>query len=297
MIEHARSFRGAWLTRAMSVVVVTVMAVTMALSVPYAAKAGTGAVQGEELDALLQALLFRDVTEVLSDEGRAMADDFVEAGYGVPKPAWQNMLDRLYDPKAMAHAFRSEMGKALEDADLAPMVAFFTTDLGQRIARLELDTRKAMTGEAAQAAAGEAWAALDPDTRRAELIEDYVQANDLVEMNVVGAMNSDIAYYRGLWTVAGSDAMSESDLMREIWSTEPEVRADVSEWVYGFSTLAYETLSDEEFARYVAFSRSEVGRQLNFALFAAFDAVYADLSRGLGAGTSMLMQMYDGEQL
>ena len=285
MIEHAHSFRRAWLTRAMSFVAVTVMAVTMALSVPYAAKAGTGAVEGEDLDALLQALLFRDVSEVLSDEGRAMADDFVEAGYGVPKPAWQNMLDRLYDPEAMAHAFRSEMGKALEDADVAP------------IARLELDARKAMTGEAAQAAAGEAWAALDPASRRAKLIEDYVQANDLVEMNVVGAMNSDIAYYRGLWTMAGSDAMSEGDLMREIWSTEPEVRADVSEWVYGFSTLAYETLSDEEFARYVAFSRSEAGRQLNFALFAAFDAVYADLSRGLGAGTSMLMQMYDGEQL
>ena len=296
MIEHARSFRGAWLTRAMTFVATAMMAVTMALSVPYAAQAESGA-QDADIEALLQVLLFPDVSKVLCDEGRGMADDFVEAGYGVPKPAWQNMLDRLYDPETMATAFRSEMSKALEGADLTPMVAFYTTDLGQTIAQLELDTRKAMTGDAAQAAAGEAWAALDPGTKRAKLIEDYVQTNDLVEMNVVGAMNSDIAYYRGLWTMTGSDVMSESDLIREIWSTEPEVRADVSEWVYGFSTLAYDSLSDEEFARYVEFSRSEAGRQLNFALFAAFDAVYADLSRGLGAGTSMLMQMYDGEQL
>ncbi|AJE47019.1 DUF2059 domain-containing protein [Celeribacter indicus] len=255
--------------------------------------------QGADLDALMEALLFREVSEVLAAEGRDMADDFAEAGYGVPEVAWREMLTRLYDPAVMARAFRREMGAALEGADLAPMVEFYRSDLGQRIARLELETRKALATEEAQAAAGEAWAELDPDTERARLIESYVQVNDLVELNVVGAMNSDIAYYRGLWMdgMPQEEGMTDGEILSEIWASEPEVRADVSEWVYGFSTLAYDTLSDAEFADYIAFARTEPGQRLNAALFAAFDGVYEDLSRGLGAGTARLMRDYEGEQL
>ncbi|SFI83252.1 DUF2059 domain-containing protein [Celeribacter neptunius] len=294
----ARRVRGGLLAGAvaLSLPAVALPAALSLFSLPQAAEA---AVDEGALKTLMEAMMFDEVVTVLSDEGRSMAEDFVEAGYGVPKPAWDEMLGRLYDPAVMARAFHDEMAKALDGAELAPMVEFFSSDLGQRIARLELDTRKALSDEAAQAAAGEAWAAIDPDTERARLIEEYVEVNDLVEMNVVGAMNSDIAYYQGLWSEGFEmdEGMSDSDLLNQIWSTEPEVRADVSEWVYGFSTLAYSSLSDAELARYVAFARTEAGQRLNMALFATFDAVYDHLSRGLGAGTAVMMQTYDGEQL
>lgn len=268
----------------------------VAMTLPSAARAE---VDEGQLEQLMDAMLFDEVVTVLAREGQDMVGDFVDAGYGVPKPAWKDMLDRLYDPEVMSKAFHDEMAEALKGCDLAPMVAFFSTDLGGRIARLELDTRKAMSDDAAQAAAGQAWAELDPDTERARLIEDYVQVNDLVEMNVVGAMNSDIAYYSGLWSEGfeAEEGMSDSDLLNEIWASEPEVRADVSEWVYGFSTLAYEPLTDDEFEAYIDFARTDAGQDLNRALFASFDAVYEHLSRGLGAGTAMLMQKYEGEQL
>lgn len=252
-----------------------------------------------QLKTLMQAMLFEDVVDVLCDEGTEMSEDFVEAGYGVPKPMWDKMLNRLYDEKVMAQAFHEEMGEALGDADLTPMITFYETDLGQKIARLELETRKAMSDEATQEVANDAWAALDPEAERAQLIEDYVQVNDLVEMNVVGAMNSDIAYYQGLWSAGfeNESGMGDSEILNAIWASEPEVRADVSEWVYGFSTMAYETLSDEEFEAYIDFGRTEAGQKLNHALFSSFDAVYEHVSRGLGAGTAKLMQEFDGEQL
>ncbi|TNE65274.1 MAG: DUF2059 domain-containing protein [Rhodobacteraceae bacterium] len=261
--------------------------------------AASAEVDEAQLGELMDVMLFDEVVGVLAQEGQGMAEDFADAGYGVPKSAWKDMLVRLYDPEVMSKAFHDELAEALEGCDLPEMVAFFSTDLGGRIARLELETRKAMSDEAAQAAAGQAWAELDPETDRARLIEDYVQVNDLVEMNVVGAMNSDIAYYSGLWSEGFDveDGVTDGDLLNEIWASEPEVRADVSEWVYGFSTLAYEPLSDDEFEAYIDFARTEAGQDLNRALFASFDAVYEHLSRGLGAGTAMLMQKYEGEQL
>nr|WP_319251424.1 DUF2059 domain-containing protein [uncultured Celeribacter sp.] len=291
--DRLPSSRLSWLKLLLS----GLMALVLALSLTRPAAAGD-TTREAQLDALMKGLLFTEVVQVLSDEGRDMVDDYAEAGYGIPKRAWKEMITKLYDPAVMTRAFRAELAEALEGADLSPMVAFYESDLGQRIARLELDTRKMLSDETAKTAASDAWAALDPAARRAELIEQYVSANDLVEMNVVGALNSDVAYYQGLWQSSASDeAMSDSDLMREIWSSEAEVRASVSEWVYGFSTLAYDSLSDEELARYVAFSKSDAGQKLNYALFAAFDGVYEQLSRGLGAGTASLMNVFDGQQL
>lgn len=255
---------------------------------------------GEEQDlaALMELLHFTQVTEVLVEEGRGLADDFAEQGLGVPQFAWEEMLGKLYHPKTMLMAMEMELGKALDGVDLAPMTAFFSGELGQKIARLELEARRALTEEAAQDAANAAWAALDPDTARAQLIEDYVNVNDLIDLNVVGALNSDLAYYEGLWQSVDTQTTATSeDLMREIWASEPDVRADVSEWVYSFSVVAYDTLSDEELSAYIDFARSDAGQTLNTALFAAFDAVYDDISRGLGGGTGVLMKTYAGEDL
>lgn len=301
-IEGKARGAGAGVRRLVSAGIVSLAVPLLSLSaLPMPAQAAGAEVQIDEaqLDLLMEYMLFDDVVDVLAQEGRGMVDDFVEAGYGVPKPAWKEMLTRLYDPQVMAQAFHDEMASALDGADLTPMVAFYATDLGGRIARLELETRRAMVDDAAQRAAGEAWAELDPDTERARLIEDYVEVNDLVEMNVVGAMNSDIAYYQGLWSKGfeTEQGMSDGDILREIWAAEPEVRADVSEWVYGFSTVAYDSLSDAELARYIAFAKTEAGQKLNMALFATFDAVYEHLSRGLGAGTAMMMQNFEGEKL
>ncbi len=276
---------------------VAVLAETTTANMPIEVQAAP--TREQALKDLMSAMLFDEVVDVLSDEGQGMADDFVAAGYGVPKQAWEAMLTRLYDPSVMSKAFHDEMSVALKGCDIEKMLAFYETDLGERIARLELETRKALNSEAAQTAAGDAWAAIDPDTDRARLIEDYVDVNDLVEMNIVGAMNSDIAYYRGLWSEGfeTDQGMSDTDMLREIWSTEPDVRADVSEWVYGFSAMAYAPLTDDEFETYIEFARTEAGQDLNTALFASFDAVYEHLSRGLGAGTAVLMRKFDGEQL
>lgn len=253
----------------------------------------------EDVERLFEVMRFPDVVEVLVGEGRSMAADLAEQGMGIPRSAWDKLLERLYDRETMEDAFRVALDDAFGDADLDPMIAFFESPLGQDIAEAELDARRALADEAVLDAAGQAWAELSFDSDRAQLIEDLVSSNELVEMNVVGAMNSDYAYYQGMMQGAPQDAepIDEGELLGQLWSSEDTVRADVADWVYSFSVLAYEGLEDDELADYVAFSRTPAGQKLNYALFAAFDEVYEDISRGMGLGTAVLMQSYSGQEL
>ncbi|RPE71410.1 uncharacterized protein DUF2059 [Pacificibacter maritimus] len=250
------------------------------------------------VDRLMDLMKFRDVIAVLSEEGRSMSDDISDEELGIPRAAWDEMMTRLYDEERLEVAFRGALVDAFGDADLGPAVAFFETDLGQEIAELELNARRAIGDEAVLQAAGDLWAELDPSSERSSLIESYVNTNDLIEMNIIGSLNSDMAYYRG-FNAQALDGMGvdEATIMREVWAGEPEARARVTEWVYGFSALAYQPLSDEDFATYVDFGKSETGQTLNLAMFAAFDSVYADLARGLGAGTAVLAQSSAGQDL
>lgn len=261
------------------------------------ARPATAAGQGH--DALFDALRMEEMVEVLAQEGQMIAEDFDAQGLAVPRDAWADMLGRLYSETVMKAAFRTELSRALDGADTTPMVAFYESDLGQKIAALELDARRAMSGEEAQDLAAEAWAALDVDDPRVALIEEYVETYDLVEMNVAGSMTSDYAYLSAFSRAGGDNGglMSDEDILREIWSYEDDARAEVSEWVYGFSTLAYEPLTDAEFRSYLEFARTDAGQKLNNALFGAFDAVYTEISRGLGTGTALLMSRYSGEEL
>jgi hypothetical protein len=255
-------------------------------------------VSAAPIDDLMDLMKFQDVIEVLADEGRSMADDTPDDELGVPRYVWDEMITKLYDEVTMTQAFREALISAFGATDLSPIVAFYEDDLGREIAELELIARKAITDEAVLAAAGDLWAELDPQSKRAKLIEEYVTANDLIEMNIVGSMNSDIAYYRG-FSAGAKDGMGldDTDIMREVWAGEADARARVTEWVYGFSALAYQPLDEAEFDAYIEFGKSDAGRALNAAMFTAFDNVYADLARGLGAGTALLMQTFDGQDL
>jgi hypothetical protein len=278
------SSRSLWGHKARHGLIVSLIASAAMFTFPVATLAAP-------VDQLIKALRFQEVVDVLADEGRSMSTDMADAGFGVPKPSWDLMLGQLYDTPSMQDAFRTSLNEALSSADVGPMLAFFESELGSKLTDLELEARKIVSDEAVLEAAVDMWSEMPADDARAEQIDAYVDVNDLVEMNIVSSLNSDIAYMRGLMSGAQSDlALSDTDILRDVWASEPEVRVQVSEWIYGYSVLAYETLSDDEFAAYITFGETAAGQALNAALFFAFDEVYAELSFGLGAGTAQLMQ-------
>ena len=106
--------------------------------------------------------------------------------------------------------------------------------------------------------------------------------------NVVGALNANLAFFKGLGAGGGFE-MSEEEMLATVWGREAEIREDTTGWTFGYLTFAYEALTLEELRAYVDLSGTAEGRALNAALFAAFEAVFDDTSFSLGQAVSRFM--------
>jgi len=132
--------------------------------------------------------------------------------------------------------------------------------------------------------------AQDQDPRLA-LLRDFAIAGDLIEQNVAGAMNANLAFYQGMAESGTPGAgMTEDQMLSDVWAQEPQVRKDTEEWLFPYLALAYQPLSDEDLEAYTAFWESPAGKRFNAALFAAFDVVFTNISRDLGRAAARQMQ-------
>jgi hypothetical protein len=237
------------------------------------------------------ALRLDEVLAVMREEGIVYGGDIEDGMFpGAGGAPWAAEVDRIYANERLKTAFDASFAAALEEtgADRDAIVAFFTADPGRRAVALEIDARRALLDEAVEDASilrlQEMRDTADP---RLELIDAFVTANDLVEANVSSGLNSSLAFMEGL-VAAGAfpEGMSQAEMLEQVWSQEPDIRADTTEWIYSFLALAYAPLSDAELGAYTAFSETEAGRDLNRALFAAFTDLFADVSRDLGSGAA-----------
>lgn len=248
--------------------------------------------------ALSRALRMAEATEILSEEGKSSGRDMAaDLPRGVDDPLWSQALTRIYDPVHMEAVFNAALAAALEEDAEATQEAtkFFASGIGQEVLALELAARRALMDEAVETAAQRAYGLLaleNPD--RQALIDRFVQANDLVESNVMGALNANLAFLRGLAETGGSElAMDEAEMLSQVWSAEPDTRAETVGWLFPFLTLAYQPLSDEKLETYVDFSESPAGKRLNAAMFQAFDVLFEGISRDLGRAYALSLQGND----
>jgi hypothetical protein len=272
------------------------MAVVLFLPVTVQmARAETAVADRAAVADLSRALRMAEAMVLLREEGIANGKDLAADLPGGPQDElWSSALDRIYDPARMEALFNEGLAKALSDNPQAITAAttFFTADLGHRALGLELAAREAMMDEVVEATAAEAYAALaTKDPARQALIDRFVEANDLVESNVMGALNANLAFLRGMAEAGGAAfAMPEADMLAQVWGAEPDTRAEMVGWLFPFLTLAYQPLSDDELEAYVAFSETPEGHQLNAAMFQAFDVVFEKISRDLGRAFAQSLQ-------
>lgn len=247
---------------------------------------------------LLDALLVPQLMTVMEREGQRYGDTLeAELFPGAGGTRWAEAVARIHDPARMEGIVTTRVTADLgpRAAEVEAMVAFFTSERGKRIVELELAAREALLDPDVKEAAELAAADLPRvDAGRRALIDAFVAANDLVESNVAGALNSNLAFYRGMVSRGAMDpAVGESDMMADLWSQEPQIREETETWVYAYLTLAYQPLSDDDLTAYIDFSRTPAGKALNAALFAAFDTMFATLSQDLGAAAATHLQGED----
>lgn len=249
------------------------------------------------IDALYDALGLPEIIEVMQQEGISYgaelgAEMFPDGG----GQGWRDAVAAIYDPVTMHEEVRGAFGEAVMDADIDSMLDFFTSDRGRRIVALEVSARRALLDDAVEAASKEIAAEqIAAETPLYLAVSDFIATNDLIDSNVVGAMNASFAFYMGMidggMMPPGIDAETA---LRDVQAQEPEIRANTTEWVYAFLIMAYEPLPPDDLGAYQAFSATDAGNDLNDALFLAFDGLFEDISRALGLAASRFMV---GEEL
>ncbi|SFS11191.1 DUF2059 domain-containing protein [Yoonia litorea] len=245
-----------------------------------------------QIDALYEALGMPEIIDIMREEGVAygaeLGAEMLPDGGGAD---WQTAVNAIYDPQIMDEEVRVAFAQALVGDDVDQMLDFFTSARGEQIIALEVSARRALLDEAVEEASKEAAALqMADETPRFLAIQEFVETNDLIESNVVGALNSSYAFYLGL--IDGGvmpQGITAETALQDVWAQEADIRNNTTEWVYSFLLMAYEPLSDEDLSAYLAFSETDAGQDLNDALFQAFDGMFEDISRALGLASSRFM--------
>ena len=243
------------------------------------------------ISVLMDVMKLSEVIEILREEGIAYgADlnrDMLSDNGG---PFWSEQVRRLYDQQRMEETLRRALETELTEPQIAASTEFFASATGDRVVTSENTTRRAFADADRQDAALDLFNQLKAeDDPLIALVERYVKANALIENNVSGAMSEQFHFLKGM-SDGGYYVASEQELLSEVWEMQDDITANTEEWLFGFLTLAYQPLPENDVAEYVAFAESQAGRALNSALFIGFDQIYRDISYGLGRAVALVAE-------
>ncbi|MCA0873333.1 hypothetical protein LCL97_21085 [Seohaeicola saemankumensis] len=258
--------------------------------------AGSEAEQ-DAIDRVLElcaALRIDEITQVLQSEGQGYGSeldrDMLDGRGGA---YWAAMVEDIYGAKRMADKVSMALLAEMTPQQINKSLAFLRSDTGRTIVSLELSARKALRDpDLEDAARGYYESVRDGDDPRLAMIDSYVEANNLVEQNVAGAMSFSYFLYRGM-VDGGALEMDEDGILAEIRYDEPETRLETEAWLYAFLLTAYRPLSDQDLEANLTFSQSDAGQALNLALFKGFEMAYRDISYDLGVGLAGAMASRD----
>ena len=245
-----------------------------------------------KIDALFDALGLPEMLMIMREEGldygNTIAVDMFPSG---SDSNWTEAVSQIYDADMMREEVMGAFAEGLEGDDIDAMLEFYMSEPGQTIVGLEVSARRALLDDAVEAASKDnAAIAMMDETPRYGQVTAFIEANDIIESNVVGALNANYAFYMGL--IDGSalpPGITPDRALQDVWAQEDDIRDSTTEWVYSFLLMAYQPLSDEELDAYIAFSEREAGRDVNTALFSAFNGMFDDISRALGLAASRFM--------
>ena len=242
-------------------------------------------IEAQTYDKLWSLLRLNDLLEIMREEGANMALEADVDLLGHPGGApWRKRVQAIYDIERLKADAEMAMESALDAVHLHALCDFYESDDMQSVVDLEITARRAFLDTEVEERARSAWLSGRALTPHEDAILRFVEVNDLVERNVMGALNSNYAFLRAMTDAhpVPAEKLTEQEILFEVWSQEVEIRRDTSEWLFAFLSTAYGPVSQEVLDDYVAFSETEAGHALNHAMFEALDQIYIRLSADLG---------------
>ena len=96
-----------------------------------------------QFDALMEAIRISDTVAIMHVEGVEYGANLIQdMMMDADTPGWRVRVGQIYDEARMQALLTGGLQAELSDIDLAPLVAFFASDLGGEIIALELSARR-----------------------------------------------------------------------------------------------------------------------------------------------------------
>ncbi|WP_112309352.1 hypothetical protein [Pseudogemmobacter bohemicus] len=289
--KELRDMRGrGWLLSAGLAVLMAGLPPQMMTAAHAETNAGTSAATTADaaaMAALEESLGLDALFPVLAREGQNYGDDLDQSMFaGKGGVRWQAIVARIYEPGRLRARFSANLAGALSGKPqvVADAQAFFSSGTGQAIVAREVEARESLLNpdkkEAAEVAAEKL---RDTRSPRLRLIRSLIEAGDLVEGNVASGLTGSAAFSEAvIATQPPEQRLPEADRMAQVWAQEGDIRASTTAWLLTFMVEAYAPLSDADLERFVAFAKSDSGRALNQALFAAYGETFRVVMQELG---------------
>lgn len=245
----------------------------------------------EQLQDLFKALHIEATIDVMHKEGvdygREIGQDMLP---DADSDSWHKVVKGIHDKDWMRSSVENRFAEALKSHDLTDILDYLQSAQGQEIIDLEIAARRAFLDPGIEQAARDRLEQRRDDKAPVlAAIDQLIRDSDLIERNVMGALNSNLLFYNGL-VDGGVLEMSQADIVADVWSQEDTVRDEARDWLNAFLLMAYEPLDKAELQAYVAFYQTSEGQVLNRAMFEAFDGMYEELSYILGRALARHLQ-------
>ena len=264
------------------------------LTVQTAAAQGPDAPVAAETPAhrLFAALRLAELMPLLQAEAIGTAEAMAAGLFPAEARAgWPAVVGRINAPAHLESLARGALDRAAAaqpGAAIEAAIAFYDTPLGRQLLALELSAREALLApgaeEAARAALIRAEGRREPRLAR---IRALIAQGDLLEPNVAGALNAALAFWQGYAAAGGFETpMTEAQILDQTSAQAPAMRAETQRWLELYLLLAYAPLSEADLDRYARFMAAPEGRTLSAVLFAAFDAMFRQTAREMGAAAA-----------
>lgn len=245
----------------------------------------------ERVNRLAHAMKLDQVIELLIDEGmvyqRELEEDLLDGAGG---PFFEAQVQKIYSHYWMKDRLTEAFAGGMTKEQLDQAIVFFESDLGQTIVSLENSARQAFGDEAIEEMAREVYENANQNGVFYDLVDEYIQANNLIDQNVQGSLSADYNFFLGLY----GDTIAENEtVLDELLAQQETMTADTTTWLYSFLLLAYQPLTEAQMRENIAFSRTDTGQALNAALFVGFDEMFDGISFRLGEAVAQVLKSSD----
>lgn len=249
-----------------------------------------------EARQLAHLMRLDDMVWIIAIEGRERADALRSAPELPASEDFQRHIDAIYGRSRILDSLMIHFHDAVDEADLDPALAFYSTDLGRRLIDAEVSVRGAMLDEfATQRMIDEAQAAIAENAPHTPMMQRMIEDNQLIARNVENGMNSYLALAKGMAKVGAFGVeVTEDDVLRMVMQDYEYAETTTRDWIYAFSNAAYASFSQDELAAYHAFTQTETGKLVTNAVFGAYGQVLElnSYALGLALGKDALSQLH-----